>query len=146
MSPYAAQEKKQKHGQEYYAKNKDKIKKKNILYYNKNRDRYIKQRTKLREDNREEYNKRARESYRKLRLQVLKAFGGRCQCCGESELLFLELDHIKNDGYKRKDKSAQTLYRNAKKEGYPINIYQLLCANCNQGKRRNGGICPHKTS
>jgi hypothetical protein len=22
--------------------------------------------------------------------------------------------------------------------------FQLLCANCNQGKKRGGGTCPHK--
>ena len=31
------------------------------------------------------------------------------------------------------------------KAGWPKDRYQLLCSNCNQGKRRNGGICPHKT-
>ena len=25
----------------------------------------------------------------------------------------------------------------------PTGDYQLLCCNCNQGKARNGGVCPH---
>ena len=28
---------------------------------------------------------------------------------------------------------------------WPRDRYQLLCSNCNQGKVRNGGVCPHVT-
>ena len=27
--------------------------------------------------------------------------------------------------------------------GWPKEGLQLLCCNCNQGKARNGGVCPH---
>ena len=30
-----------------------------------------------------------------------------------------------------------------KRQGWPKDGYQLLCANCNQGRARNGGVCPH---
>ena len=30
-----------------------------------------------------------------------------------------------------------------KTNGWPREGYQLLCCNCNQGKTRNGGVCPH---
>ncbi len=39
---------------------------------------------------------------------------------------------------------AKQLYAEVKRQGFPKDKYQLLCSNCNQGKKRGGGICPHK--
>lgn len=76
--------------------------------------------------------------------------GYRCACCGETELHFLQLDHINNDGaeFRKKFLGRQTaagfqtyswLFKNGCPEGY-----QVLCANCNHGKRMNKGTCPHQ--
>lgn len=82
---------------------------------------------------------------------MFAAFGARCACCGETEKIFLTLDHIKNDGashriklYGRRVGSTYALYRAIKREGFPKDRYQILCMNCNFGKQRNGGICPHQ--
>lgn len=86
-----------------------------------------------------------------IRYEVFAAYGNRCTCCQETEHLFLELDHINNDGYLKRREITGTksggvaIYRWAKNHNYPKDL-QLLCSNCNQGKRRNGGICPHKIS
>jgi hypothetical protein len=80
-------------------------------------------------------------------LEVLAHFGHRCACCGESEPKFLSIDHVNNDGHKqRKTRRAggyAALIRRVKREGWPSDL-QLLCFNCNLGKARNGGICPHR--
>ena len=77
---------------------------------------------------------------------VFEAYGGyKCVCCGETEPKFLSIDHINNDGAKHKKKTNSNLYRWLKKNDYPSG-FQVLCMNCNCGKYRNGGICPHKTS
>lgn len=78
---------------------------------------------------------------------VYEHYGSICNCCGESEPKFLSIDHVNNDGYKeRKSRggSSQMLYRNIIKQNFP-DTYQILCMNCNTGKSRNNGICPHKT-
>lgn len=75
----------------------------------------------------------------------------KCQCCGEKEVMFLSLDHINNDGAEHKKKlfgssrkgGGNQLYQWAIKNNYP-NILQVLCMNCNYGKRINEGTCPHK--
>lgn len=77
---------------------------------------------------------------------VFSHYGWRCACCGETERAFLSMDHVNNDGYKDrvgKSRSSSKLYRKIKKQGFP-NTYQVLCMNCNFGKRMNNGICPHK--
>jgi hypothetical protein len=83
----------------------------------------------------------------KIVLDVINAYGGKCACCGETNLMFLTLDHVNNDGkeYRKHSKDRYKEYRRAIEDNYPDNL-QVLCYNCNCGKSRNGGICPHKQS
>lgn len=84
---------------------------------------------------RSEQYKRTRDETRKA---VLDLLGGRCACCGESEYVFLDLDHVDNDGYSdRRDKRGAT-WRLALKDP---DRFQVLCRNCNWAKFRGG--CPH---
>jgi len=93
--------------------------------------------------------------YKNLKDAVFAAYGGyRCACCGETEPLFLGIDHIENNGAEHRKSIFKGDYRSAtgifmyrwlKKSGFPPG-YQVLCANCNHGKHRNGGICPHQRS
>ncbi len=117
-----------------------------------------KHRAEHREEIRERNNKIYRPRYKERESKVGKnrrwmmflacvdAYGGCCACCGESNPIFLTLDHINNDGAtKRKTlKAGSPTYRRLKKDGYPKTDFQLLCWNCNCGKQRNGGHCPHK--
>jgi hypothetical protein len=135
----------------YRKKYAEEIKQKKREEYQKNKEKYKEQSAKWRRKNPEKWkclmrisNRRQRQ---KLRVEMVKAYGGKCKCCGETEVLFLELDHIHNDGHKdRKVNGAGVkLLCRLKKAGWPKNNYQILCSNCNHGKTRNGGICPHKT-
>lgn len=83
-----------------------------------------------------------------VRDEVYNAYGGYiCKCCGETERLFLSIDHINNDGaeHRRREKlqTGEQLYRWLKRNGYPDG-FQVLCMNCQWGKRNNGGVCPHQ--
>ena len=73
---------------------------------------------------------------------VIGHYGGQCTCCGESERAFLTIDHVNNDGAEHKRIIGSNLYRWLKKQGYPDD-FQVLCWNCNSGRARNGGVCPH---
>ena len=81
-----------------------------------------------------------------LRVEFLIAYGGKCACCGETQSLFLELDHILNNGaeHRRAVGNNQQVMLELKRSGWPKGEYQLLCCNCNRGKALNGGICPHQ--
>lgn len=88
--------------------------------------------------------KHTRANYQRLRQKLFDAYGNACACCGEQTRDFLELDHINGGGSKHfKERGALTLYRDIVREKFPP-IYRLLCANCNRGRQRNGGVCPHQ--
>ena len=90
-------------------------------------------------------NKRHRED----RLAALDAYGGpTCVCCGENTEMFLCIDHINNNGgahRKEIGNSGSRLYQWLRINGYPEG-FQVLCYNCNNGKRLNNGVCPHHDS
>ena len=82
----------------------------------------------------------------KLKLDMLAAFGWKCQCCGELNPYFLTLDHVKNDGSEWRAKTnfnEQQIYRLARREGFPKDVYACLCMNCNFAKG-HFGACPHR--
>ena len=88
---------------------------------------------------------------RRLKLEAFAAYtspecatGPECACCGEDTVDFLTIDHINGGGNEhRRQMNGTNPYRWLKKHGYPPG-YQVLCFNCNCGRRINGGICPHK--
>ena len=93
------------------------------------------------------YNRVWLTKYRaELRSEMHAAYGGACACCGEKEPLFLQLDHVFNDGHidRKQHKTSAKLLAKLKNKGWPKDRYQLLCANCNHGKAMNGGVCPHQ--
>ncbi len=89
----------------------------------------------------------------KLKTEAYEGYGGAfCACCGETRRVFLTLDHIENDGAEWRrthfggNKSrgcGLATYEWCKRNGYPP-IFQVLCWNCQQGKRFSG-VCPHVT-
>lgn len=91
-----------------------------------------------------------KDSNRRLKDAVFGAYGGyRCACCGETERAFLSIDHVKNDGAKMRREvlgsrlaSGSRTYRWLKQHNFPAG-YQVLCMNCQWGKRLTG-VCPHQ--
>ena len=82
-----------------------------------------------------------RDRLRLLKEEVFDVYGRICACCKESELFFLGLDHIANNGNTDPD-SGHQLYARLKREGFPAG-FRVLCHNCNLGRHLNGGTCPH---
>jgi hypothetical protein len=96
-------------------------------------------------ERRDRANENARRRNAELRDQVIKAYGGKCSCCGETEKLFLTIDHVNNDGAEmRKNGHKDRVYKYLIDNDYPQG-FQVLCMNCNFGKHRNGGVCPHRS-
>ena len=86
------------------------------------------------------------KSYKKIRLKVLNHYSNgtmKCACCNERCLKFMTIDHINNDGSKHRKIIKMDITSWLYKNNYPIG-FQILCMNCNWGKGRNHGVCPHQ--
>jgi hypothetical protein len=94
--------------------------------------------------------KRVKVKTEELKISAYNAYGGpKCNCCGETEIQFLTIDHVNNNGAEHKrevwgsrSRRASGMYLWLQKNDYPQG-FQVLCFNCNCGKHRNGGLCPH---
>ena len=88
-----------------------------------------------------------RKKCRELKEEVFNHYGQKCACIlcplHTKPVLtnFLTIDHIDNDGYKKKMRGLP-FYRWIIANNFPSNL-QILCWNCNNGKNNNSGICPH---
>lgn len=140
---------KKAYSKKYHIKNRAKIAEYNNAYYIKNYEKLKLYRKEYFTKNRERSLRQSKEHYQKTKSIVYDKYGNICVCCGESNLFFLNIDHVNDDGYKEKYKggarfSGTSFHIKIIRENFPPK-YQLLCANCNQGKKLNGGVCPHKT-
>ena len=84
----------------------------------------------------------------RVKYEVMQKYGGLCKCCGESNIAFLSIDHINNDGGSKRrsgeHKGGGAFYKKLRKA--PVDpTLQILCYNCNFG-RKTTGICPHQDS
>lgn len=90
-----------------------------------------------------------RENHQRLKRAVITAYGGRCECCGETEPEFLSLDHVDGGGTKHRKKigGGSRLWRWLRDAGWPkrceFGRLRILCMNCNTATR-NGRTCPHQ--
>ena len=123
---------------DYYLQNKDRIDAYNKKYMKDNRDKVLLQR---------------RERILKLKITVFSHYCAgyiKCQCCGESNIKFLTLDHEEKGGNEHRKslglkRGGDIFYIWVIKNNFPKGL-QVLCFNCNIAKANNGNICPHKSS
>jgi adenylate kinase family enzyme len=91
--------------------------------------------------NREKCKRRSEQ----LRQEIFSHYGKSCVCCNESEIKFLTIDHIENNGseHRKSEKvgSGGGFYAWLKRNSYPPG-FQVLCWNCNAAKGMYGS-CPH---
>jgi len=98
-------------------------------------------------DNREKHGEVTKAYYYKVKNEMFDAYGHFCSCCGESEEVFLSLEHIGAGGRGQRDRerlgSGFAVWVELKRLGWPKEGYTILCMNCQRGSLLEGG-CPHK--
>jgi len=90
-----------------------------------------------------------RIKHQELKQEFITEYGGRCQCCGETNSSFLTLDHVAGNGEGRRHRdgcgNSTRIKKELKKQGWPKDgRYQILCYNCNCARAHNQNICPHQ--
>lgn len=88
--------------------------------------------------------RRQRLYNQRTRMKAISAYGGQCACCGETDLHFLAIDHVKGGGeqHRKELQGHQSIYQWAAKNGYPDTL-RALCHNCNSAIGYYGH-CPHQ--
>lgn len=150
--PFKDPEKKRNWTKSYYQKHKEAINIRAREWKKNHYEQYVLISGEWRQKNKEYRRKQNREYLRKLRNKVLTHYGGnppKCTCCGETEIEFLTIDHINNDGAEHRRQIGRyksvgsNFYKWLKQNNFPKG-FQVLCYNCNCGRGKNYGICPHK--
>jgi hypothetical protein len=71
--------------------------------------------------------------------ELYDILGNICVCCGEADKMYLEIDHVYNDGSAhRKSSHWHPSVLMAYLKENPGGL-QILCSNCNRAKHKNGG-------
>jgi hypothetical protein len=86
----------------------------------------------------------ARDRHNRLRDAAFEAYGGyKCNCCGFTYKTCLELDHVNGGGNKHRAEQGDCstgVYKWLRDNNYPAGMMQVLCANCNKSKHKDG-VC-----
>lgn len=78
-------------------------------------------------------NPRTRELRHRMKMTLLRKFGGRCQRCANSDWHVLQLHHVNGGGSKERASGEDNVktYRKLLRGKRAADEFQLLCANCN---------------
>ena len=117
-------------GKAYRRTHRQQTKARYTRWYAKNRDRLL---------------ANAKEYLRELRRGVVAGYGGKCECCGETMIEFLCIDHRHGDGRADREQglAGRAMCLHLIRNGFPRDRYRLLCHNCNMA-RGLYGYCPHQ--
>jgi hypothetical protein len=83
----------------------------------------------------------------RLKLEVISYYGSFCQCCGEKDPHFLELDHVGGGGkqHRKLIRGGDRLYKWLVERNFESDIaFRLLCTNSNKSYG-SFGFCPHES-
>ena len=86
-----------------------------------------------------------RNYHRRIKRELIAAYGRKCKCCGETRFEFLQIDHINGGGIRHRRTLTIHMAAHLKKLGYPKKGFRLLCANCNSSFGLYG-YCPHQNA
>ncbi len=120
---------------EYYLKNRDKL-------IAANKTQRLKDPAKAKLD----MSLSAKRRYQRMKEIVFDRLGRECECCKESNVAFLCVDHVNNNGSTHRKEIRNIsfgIYNWLIKNDFPPG-FQVLCHNCNFSKGVNNGTCAHK--
>lgn len=132
------------HTKKHRAANREKINTRNRERWANNVNGAWEKNTVWRELTAERRKAQDRARYAVVKAQVFAHYGEVCACCGVDEMSFLTIDHMRGNGNAhRRQINKFTIYSWLIKQGFPKE-FQTLCINCNIGRYKCGGICPHE--
>ena len=115
----------------------------NKEYYKRTREKQLEWKRIWREENRGYATEWSRQHRKKVKEMVFDHYGRSCQCCGETAMEFLTIDHIGGGGNKHREEIGRSYtYPWLVSNGFPDG-FRTLCMNCNFAVGHGDGVCPH---
>lgn len=138
-------EKCREYSRKWHSENRDRVRNVQRAWNKANHDRKRATEKSWRLKNLKHQHEKEREYRRKLKMEMISAYGGGCSCCGEIRFEFLSVDHIngRNKHGHSKAMSGIKLYAWLRRNGYPKEGFRCLCLNCNTSFGFYG-YCPHE--
>ena len=123
---------------------KQRQKERNKRYKKKHRKRLLVKNREWMKNNPRKWKSYGLKYRRKLREKVIAKFGGKCECCGETTLEWLQLDHVDCNGKRHREEVGRgvALHRDLLRGSTDYKI-RILCANCHNAITCYG-VCPHE--
>lgn len=89
-------------------------------------------------------NKRRKAWNQEFKYKLIRSLGGKCECCTDTVIEFLQIDHVNKDGKQHRKEIGRSvqLYRDMWKNPNRYKL-RILCANCHFAIT-NSGTCPHQ--
>ncbi len=115
-------------------------------YSRKNRVKRLERAKAWNSEHREQNSEAQKRRNARLRSEMLKVYGQKCNCCGETTADFLGIDHIARNGQQHRKSlggSGANFLIALKRLNWPTEGIQILCMNCISATRY-GHLCPHK--
>ena len=119
--------------QEWYKNNRERSLSRAKKYYEIDKNFYMRKVKEWQEKNKEKKLLYSTTWRWNERAKMIKAYGGKCVCCGETIPEFLTIDHINNDGNEerktlpRSKRNGAGFYKWLREQNYPKDKYQLMC-------------------
>lgn len=139
-------EKQREYDQRRYAKpaTRNAVLKRSKRYYSENKSTIRIRHEHWFRTHREKAREYSRNYMRRLRNEIIKKLGGKCECCSGETYEFLQIDHRNGGGTaERRTMSTSKFLLEIRRQKFPQDKYRVLCANCNAA-RGAYGYCPHE--
>jgi hypothetical protein len=124
----------------YYQQNKEKILTQSRKHYHENLEQNRARSARYTLKNSVAINAKNKLRIKKERAEIFRLEDDKCKCCGETDPIYFQIDHVNNDGGEdRKKNNGISIRISLEKYLKTPERFQLLCANCNIAKHLNGG-------
>jgi hypothetical protein len=125
----------------YYQANHEKILERTRKYHHATKEKQRERSKKYYLAHKEIAKSRTKICWQNIRQEAISAYGKKCQCCGETQIEFLVIDHINGGGSQHRKYIKKNIFYWLRDNNYPSG-FQVLCHNCNMSLGLYG-YCPH---
>ena len=118
-------------------------------WYHKNNKELLEKKKIWRDNNKDKIKAQNKRSHVKIKRNIMNHYSEgkmECKCCGQNYFWHLTIEHINGGGNKHREQVGEgaNFYQWLKNNNYPEG-FEVLCYNCNCGRRATNNKCEHRS-